>query len=148
MPFALSAFRYCSTPCLVRYLRARNWKLAPAEELLRDTVAWRQSYGVKALTPDDFAGEAASGKIYVHGNDRFGRPVIYQRPRRENTKDYLNQVRDTCLSGLFGADLALLRGTWLSPVTARHRCACAPRTAAHAPHPPPFTLMCVHPSIR
>ena len=36
--------------------------------------------------------ESASGKEYVHGEDREGRPVIYMKPRFENTKDYENQV--------------------------------------------------------
>eukprot|EP00045_Choanoeca_perplexa_P004302 m.37385 g.37385 ORF g.37385 m.37385 type:complete len:77 (+) comp12497_c0_seq5:419-649(+) len=37
--------------------------------------------------------EARSGKNYLHGSDKHGRPVIYQRPRRQNTKTYDLQVK-------------------------------------------------------
>lgn len=173
---------YCTHACLVRYLRARNWKLAPVEELLRGTMAWRQEFGVHidperlatgmkipriniclvpyipspicchrttfctvptirprggyvvagarlGCSPASYAwppvdvmhhyfalltkpaanlAETATGKVYVHGNDRFGRPVMYQRPRRENTKDYIQQVSTTRLKFIFATAKAPL----------------------------------------
>eukprot|EP00730_Choanoeca_flexa_P016292 TRINITY_DN7666_c0_g1_i2.p1 TRINITY_DN7666_c0_g1~~TRINITY_DN7666_c0_g1_i2.p1 ORF type:complete len:333 (+),score=65.95 TRINITY_DN7666_c0_g1_i2:129-1127(+) len=79
--------------CLVRYLRARDFKLDPAEKLLRGTLEWRDSYNVEGITPADIHQEARSGKNYLHGTDKHGRPVIYQRPRRQNTKTYDLQVK-------------------------------------------------------
>lgn len=38
--------------------------------------------------------ESATGKQYIHGEDRDGHPVIYQKPRYENTKDYDQQVSE------------------------------------------------------
>ena len=38
--------------CLLRYLRARDYDLDKAEKLLRDTLEWRQSYGIDSITPD------------------------------------------------------------------------------------------------
>ena len=37
--------------------------------------------------------EFVTGKLYLHGHDRAGRPVMYQRPRFQNTKDYVAQVQ-------------------------------------------------------
>ncbi|EGD74266.1 hypothetical protein PTSG_06275 [Salpingoeca rosetta] len=82
-----------SNECLCRYLRARDWKLKPAEKLLRDTAHWRKEFGVEDISPEDIYEEAKTGKNYLHGFDRSGRPVIYQRPRRENSKNYDDQVR-------------------------------------------------------
>eukprot|EP00045_Choanoeca_perplexa_P004304 m.37401 g.37401 ORF g.37401 m.37401 type:complete len:187 (+) comp12497_c0_seq8:96-656(+) len=79
--------------CLLRYLRARDFKLDAAEKLLRGTLQWRIDYGVEDITPDEIYEEARSGKNYLHGSDKHGRPVIYQRPRRQNTKTYDLQVK-------------------------------------------------------
>ena len=119
---------FLTDECLCRYLRAREWKLKPAEKLIRGTVQWRAEYRVEDITPDDIyereqaqtlcslvvevrflrghclvltfflvtspgcLTEGMSGKNYLHGFDRAGRPVIYQRPRRENSKKYDDQV--------------------------------------------------------
>ena len=42
---------------------------------------------------DELKKECETGKLYVHGFDKHGRPVQYQRPRRQNTKNYNQQVR-------------------------------------------------------
>eukprot|EP00050_Salpingoeca_kvevrii_P004619 m.256432 g.256432 ORF g.256432 m.256432 type:complete len:297 (-) comp11017_c1_seq14:2116-3006(-) len=84
---------FCDDPCLVRYLRARDYNVAKAEKLLRDTLTWRREYGIADITPEEIESEQESGKLYVHGRDRLGRPVMYQRPRRQNTKNYALQVR-------------------------------------------------------
>ena len=87
---------YCTDACLVRYLRARNWNIVPAEKLLRNTLKWRREYGVDSIDLGEVEHEFCTGKNYSHGHDRIGRPVIYQRPRRENTKPPALQVRALC----------------------------------------------------
>jgi hypothetical protein len=79
--------------CLCRYLRARDWELEKAQKLLLSTLKWRMEFHPEKLHPGMFITEAATGKIYRNGFDKFGRPVCYMRPRLENTKDYANQVR-------------------------------------------------------
>lgn len=84
---------WCDDACLVRYLRARNWQLGPAHKLLRNSLEWRRTFRPMDIDPVSLDAEASSGKLYVHGFDRHGHPVMYQKPRRQNTKDYPSQVR-------------------------------------------------------
>jgi hypothetical protein len=86
---------FCDRACLCRYLRARDFVVRAAERLLRDTLRWREEYGIERVTVDDIRDELSTGKIYIHGFDREGRPVMYQKPRRENSRNHENQV---CLS--------------------------------------------------
>ena len=83
---------YCDDAMLCRYLRARDWNVANAEKLLRETLAWRTEFAIHSLHPQTIAAEFESGKIYNHGFDRNHRPVMYQRPRRQNTTDHKKQV--------------------------------------------------------
>eukprot|EP00048_Salpingoeca_helianthica_P017157 m.235857 g.235857 ORF g.235857 m.235857 type:complete len:297 (-) comp20310_c0_seq1:27-917(-) len=85
--------KFCDDACLCRYLRARDWDVDAAEKLLRGTLKWRTEFGVDEITPESIDGESKTGKVYLHGFDKHKRPVMYQRPRRQNTKDYKNQVR-------------------------------------------------------
>lgn len=84
---------YCDRACLVRFLRARDWKVPAAEKLLSESLAWRQSFAVTAIDPRTLDKESSTGKIYLHGHDRSGRPVMYQKPRNQNSKDYVLQVQ-------------------------------------------------------
>ena len=84
---------FCDRACLCRYLRARDFVVMAAERLLRDTLRWREEYGIERVTVDDIRDELSTGKIYIHGFDREGRPVMYQKPRRENSTNHDNQVR-------------------------------------------------------
>ncbi|CAM9683058.1 unnamed protein product [Phaeothamnion confervicola] len=36
--------------------------------------------------------ENSTGKIYVRGTDLLGRPVMYMRPREENTSDHAGNI--------------------------------------------------------
>ncbi|RKP10642.1 CRAL-TRIO domain-containing protein [Thamnocephalis sphaerospora] len=78
--------------CLLRYLRAARWQVAKAAERLGNTLAWRRERRPHVLDPDYVMPEAATGKIFVNGFDRYGRPVIYLVPRRENTKPSRRQM--------------------------------------------------------
>ena len=55
--------------------------------MLKDTLAWRHTYGPHRITPEEVAHESTTGKIYVNGHDRSGRPVLILCPGRENTSD-------------------------------------------------------------
>lgn len=85
--------QFCDKACLVRYLRARDYNLIDAEKLLRETLAWRKEINISSLDPRTFEAEQLTGKIYLHGTDRTGRPVMYQKPRLQNSKDYALQVK-------------------------------------------------------
>lgn len=49
-----------------------------AEKLLRETLQWREEYGIENVGIESIKDELATGKIYIHGFDRSGQPVMYQ----------------------------------------------------------------------
>eukprot|EP00762_Andalucia_godoyi_P008463 ANDGO_05786.mRNA.1 CRAL-TRIO domain-containing protein C23B6.04c len=83
---------FCDIPCLLRYLRARDYDVKKSRKLLLSTLQWRHSFRPHRISPDDVEEEALTGKVYRNGYDRAGRPIIYMRPGRENTKNYDRQV--------------------------------------------------------
>ncbi|KAJ1960995.1 hypothetical protein GGI12_003494, partial [Dipsacomyces acuminosporus] len=60
---------------------------------LRNTLEWRCTYRPHAITPEDMKLEGATGKQYINGFDKGGRPVLYMFPHRQNTKDPKEHIR-------------------------------------------------------
>lgn len=72
--------------CLLRYLRATKWNQKDAEKRLLDSLAWRREYGVDdALTWEHISPENETGKQFLVGFDKEGRPCHYLNPGRQNT---------------------------------------------------------------
>mmetsp|Transcript_26813 Transcript_26813/g.57795 ORF Transcript_26813/g.57795 Transcript_26813/m.57795 type:complete len:260 (-) Transcript_26813:62-841(-) len=78
-----------------RYLRARNFNVPKASKMLHETLEWRRSFGLAAMGEwkDIIAVENATGKLYVRGFDLQGRPLLYMKPVRENTRDHEGQIK-------------------------------------------------------
>eukprot|EP00029_Vermamoeba_vermiformis_P006897 TRINITY_DN282_c0_g1_i1.p1 TRINITY_DN282_c0_g1~~TRINITY_DN282_c0_g1_i1.p1 ORF type:complete len:429 (+),score=89.25 TRINITY_DN282_c0_g1_i1:567-1853(+) len=71
---------------LCRYLRARDWKLKKAQQMLVNSLKWQREYKPWRIVPDDVLGEMKNeGKLYHNGFDKYGRPVIYMKPRLDTT---------------------------------------------------------------
>ena len=86
--------RYWASPaCLLRYLRARQWKVAKALPMFKDTIEWRRSFRPEDLRPEDFYEEADTGKNYLNGWSLRGQPCLIMTPARENYKDWQRGVR-------------------------------------------------------
>eukprot|EP00818_Percolomonas_sp_WS_P010370 CAMPEP_0117437006 /NCGR_PEP_ID=MMETSP0759-20121206/1300_1 /TAXON_ID=63605 /ORGANISM="Percolomonas cosmopolitus, Strain WS" /LENGTH=255 /DNA_ID=CAMNT_0005228623 /DNA_START=1446 /DNA_END=2213 /DNA_ORIENTATION=+ len=85
--------KFCTERCMLRYLRARDFDVDKAEKMLRGTLEWRHEYQPHKIKPHDLEMEASSGKIYVRGKDKMGRPLLFLIPRNENSKDYDKNVR-------------------------------------------------------
>lgn len=83
---------------LLRYLRATDWDVDAAEASLRKTVEWRVDHRIGELTPEAVGAELDTGKLVVAGHDRLGRPVIWMRPARENTRSHDDNIRNVCLA--------------------------------------------------
>eukprot|EP01031_Cornospumella_fuschlensis_P043466 gene43466-53142_t len=80
-----SMFPDQSDETLARYLIARNNDVEKASTLLRGMVAWRSLYFpiLKSSMPTEFP----IGKIYVHGTDKEGRPLMVWQSRLNIAKD-------------------------------------------------------------
>ncbi|GAM28095.1 hypothetical protein SAMD00019534_112710 [Acytostelium subglobosum LB1] len=79
--------------CCLRYLRARDYDLTQSFNMLKKTLAWRRDYKPWEITAEHLSFEAATGKQYVNGKIKDGKPVIYMRPSRENTKTHDRQIQ-------------------------------------------------------
>jgi len=86
---------FCNDICLVRYLRARDFDISKSEPLLRDSLKWRfEDFKPHLISPEEVAEEGVTGKNYVStSRDKLGRPILYMKPRFENTKNYKLQLR-------------------------------------------------------
>jgi hypothetical protein len=85
--------QFCDEACLLRYLRARDYKLKKSHTLLKGTLQWREQYKPDQIRASDLKFEASSGKTVRHGFDKDGCPVIYITPARENSTDYAKNMK-------------------------------------------------------
>lgn len=93
------------TAFLKRNLRAREGIIEAAEKLLRDTLAWRESFGPHRLTPQDVKNELRTGKLFPYGRDKRGRSIIFCNVSMHNPKE---RDYDECIKmGIFCVEQAI-----------------------------------------
>ncbi|KAK9274916.1 hypothetical protein L1049_022171 [Liquidambar formosana] len=61
---------------LLKFLRAREFKVDEAFEMLKNTLHWRKEYNIDSILDEDFGTNLASA-AYINGMDREGHPVCY-----------------------------------------------------------------------
>lgn len=76
-----------------RYMRAAKGDMRNAKKRIVETLSWRREFHPDIIPPDEVRGEALTGKHILSGFDRNGRPILYLRPGRENTKSSPVQIR-------------------------------------------------------
>ena len=68
----------------LRYLRARQFDIPKAKVMLEESIKWRNDFGLSGLKDgkwkETIAQENATGKMYVRGFDKSGRPLLYLKP--------------------------------------------------------------------
>eukprot|EP00002_Diphylleia_rotans_P041193 TRINITY_DN9960_c0_g1_i1.p1 TRINITY_DN9960_c0_g1~~TRINITY_DN9960_c0_g1_i1.p1 ORF type:complete len:250 (-),score=58.51 TRINITY_DN9960_c0_g1_i1:6-755(-) len=85
---------WCDDMCKLRYLRARQYNVDKAEAMLRETLKWREEYKPHLITVEDIFVEINNpGKMYVNGKDKLGRPVVYMKPRYDNSHEKEPKVK-------------------------------------------------------
>ncbi|KAJ2331179.1 hypothetical protein GGH92_009307, partial [Coemansia sp. RSA 2673] len=89
----LDANAWLTSERILIYLRSSKGDSGRAVKRLRSTLEWRATYRPHAITPADMLEEGATGKQYVNGFDRGGRPIIYMFPHKENTKNPAENLR-------------------------------------------------------
>ncbi|KAK6940351.1 CRAL/TRIO, N-terminal domain [Dillenia turbinata] len=65
-----------SDTILLKFLRARDFKVKEAFTMLKNTVRWRKEFGIDALLEEDL-GSDLDKVVYMHGFDKEGHPVCY-----------------------------------------------------------------------
>ncbi|KAG0198421.1 hypothetical protein BGX28_008168 [Mortierella sp. GBA30] len=95
--------RWADDECLIRYLKSKKWHLQESKQAVQDTILWREEY--KPTIPDKemLWTETTPGKLYVSGFDMESRPLLYMKPRLENTTASPAQIRHV----IFHLELAL-----------------------------------------
>lgn len=61
---------------LLKFLRARDFKVKDAFTMLKNVVAWRKEFGIESLLDEDLGTEQEK-VVYMHGVDKEGHPVCY-----------------------------------------------------------------------
>ncbi|KAH9627021.1 hypothetical protein KSS87_020670 [Heliosperma pusillum] len=62
---------------LLKFLRARDFKVKEAFTMIRNTVRWRKEFDVDNLLEEDLGNEEYSKVLFTHGFDKEGRIVCY-----------------------------------------------------------------------
>ncbi|MBA0608707.1 hypothetical protein Godav_020896 [Gossypium davidsonii] len=61
---------------LLKFLRARDFKVKEAFVMLKNTILWRKEFGIDELVEQDL-GDDLSKVAFMHGFDKEGHPVCY-----------------------------------------------------------------------
>ncbi|KAI4387941.1 hypothetical protein MLD38_000324 [Melastoma candidum] len=61
---------------LLKFLRARDFKVKDAFAMIKNTVIWRKEFGIESLL-EEYLGDELDKVVFMHGVDREGHPVCY-----------------------------------------------------------------------
>ncbi|KAK1407575.1 hypothetical protein QVD17_39194 [Tagetes erecta] len=61
---------------LLKFLRARDFKVKEAFTMLKNVIAWRKEFKIDSLLEEDLGTEQEQ-VVYMHGVDKQGHPVCY-----------------------------------------------------------------------
>ncbi|WCJ44209.1 Sec14p-like phosphatidylinositol transfer family protein [Euphorbia peplus] len=61
---------------LLKFLRARDFKVRDAFIMLKNTIQWRKDFKIDELVDEDL-GDDLEKVVFMHGHDRDGHPVCY-----------------------------------------------------------------------
>ncbi|GAM21152.1 hypothetical protein SAMD00019534_043270, partial [Acytostelium subglobosum LB1] len=73
---------------ILRFLRARKWKLEDSYNMLQEALSFRASFqdkGVDFITESSVENELKCGKSFFHGSDKEGRPICIVRTRKHDS---------------------------------------------------------------
>ncbi|RDX73219.1 Patellin-3, partial [Mucuna pruriens] len=61
---------------LLKFLRARDFKVKDAFAMIKSTIRWRKEFGMEELLEEEL-GDDLEKAVYMHGFDKEGHPVCY-----------------------------------------------------------------------
>ncbi|XP_021889884.1 patellin-3-like isoform X1 [Carica papaya] len=62
---------------LLKFLRARDFKVKDAFTMLKNTLRWRKEFGIDELIEQDMGCDELEKVVFMHGQDKEGHPVCY-----------------------------------------------------------------------
>ncbi|WOL12906.1 hypothetical protein Cni_G21675 [Canna indica] len=66
-----------SDTILLKFLRARDFKVKEAMTMLKNAVLWRKEFGIEALLEEDLGIPEMEKVVFMHGIDKESHPVCY-----------------------------------------------------------------------
>ncbi|KAK4368042.1 hypothetical protein RND71_011834 [Anisodus tanguticus] len=85
-PLSGRSLKFCTDPCLRRYLEAQNWNLDKAKKMLEETLKWRSTFKPEEIRWHEVAHEGETGKVSrANFHDRLGRTALIIRSGKQNT---------------------------------------------------------------
>ncbi|KAG9136686.1 hypothetical protein Leryth_004476 [Lithospermum erythrorhizon] len=66
-----------SDAILLKFLRARDFKVKEAFSMLKSVVQWRKEFGIDELIEEETTSEGLDKVVYLHGIDKEGHIVLY-----------------------------------------------------------------------
>ncbi|KZV37314.1 patellin-3-like [Dorcoceras hygrometricum] len=79
---------------LLKFLRARDFKVQESFDMLKNTIRWRKEFNVDELVKEDL-GDDLEKVVFMQGHDKSGHPVCYNvYGEFQNKELYLNTFSD------------------------------------------------------
>ncbi|KAJ6854481.1 hypothetical protein NC651_039410 [Populus alba x Populus x berolinensis] len=80
---------------LLKFLRARDFKVKDAFTMLKNTIRWRKELGIDELLEQDLGCDDLGKVVFMHGLDKEGHPVCYNvYGEFQNKELYKNSFSD------------------------------------------------------
>lgn len=76
---------------LLKFLRARDFKVKEAFTMIKNTILWRKEFGIEELM-DEKLGDELEKVVYMHGFDKEGHPVCYNIYGEFQNKELYNKT--------------------------------------------------------
>lgn len=77
---------------LLKFLRARDFKVKEALAMLKSVVAWRKKFKINELLEEEGICEGLERVAYIHGVDKEGHPVCYNAFGEFQDKELYNKT--------------------------------------------------------
>ena len=81
-----------SDAVLLKFLRARDFKVKESLEMIKNTVIWREEFGVEGLLDEDLGMKELDKVAFMQGQDKEGHPVCYNVYGEFQDKDLYQKV--------------------------------------------------------
>ncbi|KAJ3014475.1 UNVERIFIED_CONTAM: hypothetical protein HDU68_000252 [Siphonaria sp. JEL0065] len=76
-----------------RFLNATNYNEQAALTRLKTTLLWRKEYKPDEIPAEEVEPEATTGKLFLNGFDKQGRPLLFGIPRLDTNHTYDRYLR-------------------------------------------------------